>query len=256
MLIKSVSCLRLSSSRMLVRFATWTLRERTSSQHWALGGFGGAILFLGFWAHVSAKSSTVTTKATMLKFTFAIFYIKVLDFQKISLRVFDCFRCSKAVSPCQRSSLEISVELELLFDQRLTQALSDVLCVALLCLNILNIFCVHVGPPPLSWCAPLTVLTLSNLQGGGPLPIPPPLASPLILLSLIPQSFCPRFSSLFFRWWRFLGSSESFASAWKSSGNKQRLLSELIAFPLVRLWKLNPWILYIIKKFLAIEKKV
>lgn len=246
MLIKSVSCLRLSSSRMLVRFATWTLRERTSSQHWALGGFGGAILFLGFWAHVSAKSSTVTTKATMLKFTFAIFYIKVLDFQKISLRVFDCFRCSKAVSPCQRSSLEISVELELLFDQRLTQALSDVLCVALLCLNILNIFCVHVGPPPLSWCAPLTVLTLSNLQGGGPLPIPPPLASPLIL----------RFSSLFFRWWRFLGSSESFASAWKSSGNKQRLLSELIAFPLVRLWKLNPWILYIIKTFLAIEKKV
>lgn len=122
----------------------------------------------------------MTPKATMLKFTFAIFCTKALDFYTISA-VFELFLCLKAVSCCRSSLLEISngpVELELLFDQRLTQALSYFLGEALLCLNILNIFLV--GPPPLSRCAPLTVLTLSNLQGGGPFPIPPP-TDPLCL---------------------------------------------------------------------------
>lgn len=91
--LKSVSCLRLSSSRRLVRLATWTLRERTSSQHWALRGFGVASLFLGFWAHVSANRRSVTPNTTMLKCTFAIFCTKVLDFHTVSV-FFDCFRCS------------------------------------------------------------------------------------------------------------------------------------------------------------------
>lgn len=78
-LIISVSCLRLSSSRRLVRFATWTLRERTSSQHWALGAFRGDSLFLGFWAHVSAKRSSVTPSSIIPKFFFAIFSIEVED---------------------------------------------------------------------------------------------------------------------------------------------------------------------------------
>lgn len=56
------------------------------------------------------------------------------------------------------------------------------------------------GPPPLSQCAPVTVLTLSNLQGGGPfpslLPLLPPSTAPLILLLLVPERFCPRFSPI------------------------------------------------------------
>lgn len=175
MFIRSVSCLRLSSPRRLVRLATWTLRERTSSQHWALGGFGGASLFLGFWAQVSARRSSATPIATKLKFTFAIFSSKAL----VSYSNRSCFWSSvlgsEAVGLSGRSLLEISdapVELELLFDQRLAQALSCFLGETLLCLNILNIF---LWVLPLSpRCAPLTVLTLSNLQGGGPFPIPPP----------------------------------------------------------------------------------
>ncbi|TNN45906.1 hypothetical protein EYF80_043906 [Liparis tanakae] len=65
-LIRSVSCLRLISSSRLLRLATCTLRERTSSQHCALGGFGGASLFRGFWAHVSASSSSVSPRAATL----------------------------------------------------------------------------------------------------------------------------------------------------------------------------------------------
>lgn len=136
---------------------------------------------------------------------------------------FGCFQCSKAVTTCRRSLLEISnrpVELELLFDQWLTQALSYFLSEALLCLNILNIL--HVGPPPLSRCAQLTVLTLSNLQGGGPFPSLLPLATPSLLwlyphltfthstevspTFLLSLSGVERFSALMF----------FFASAWKS----------------------------------------
>lgn len=79
------------------------------------------------------------------------------------------------MSRSKRSLLEILnglIKLDLLCDQRLTQALSYVLCETFLCLNILNIFLV--GPPPLSRCAPLTVLTLSNLLGGALFPISPP----------------------------------------------------------------------------------
>lgn len=50
---------------------------------------------------------------------------------------------------------------------------------ALLYLNILNIF--HVGPPPFSRCAPLTMLTLSILQGGELFPHPLPPTEPLWL---------------------------------------------------------------------------
>lgn len=82
--IRSVSCLRLSSSRRLLRLATWTFRERTSSQHWALGGFGGDSLFLGFWARVSANRSSVTPSSIIPKFSFAIFSTKVLDSHNLS----------------------------------------------------------------------------------------------------------------------------------------------------------------------------
>lgn len=82
--IRSVSCLRLSSSRRLVRLATWTFRERTSSQHWALGGFGGDSLFLGLWARVSANRSSVTPSSIIPKFSFAIFSTKVLDSHNLS----------------------------------------------------------------------------------------------------------------------------------------------------------------------------
>ncbi|KAK6307934.1 hypothetical protein J4Q44_G00212050 [Coregonus suidteri] len=56
--IKSASCLRFSSSRRLVRLATCTFRERTSSQHCAFGDLGGASLFLGFCAHASVSTSS------------------------------------------------------------------------------------------------------------------------------------------------------------------------------------------------------
>lgn len=82
--IRSDSCLRLSSPRRLVRLATWTLRERTSSQHWALGGFGGASLFLGLWAHVSASRSIVTPSSIIPKLSFAMFSTKVLDSHNLS----------------------------------------------------------------------------------------------------------------------------------------------------------------------------
>lgn len=77
-----------------------------------------------------------------------------------------CFQSPKAVSHCGRSELEL---LKLPIEGPLFQrapAHSYFLTEALLCLNILNIF--RVGPPP------LTVLTLSNLQGGEPFPLPPP----------------------------------------------------------------------------------
>lgn len=80
--IRSVSCLRLSSSRRLVRLATWTFRERTSLQHWALGGFGGDGLFLGLWARVSADRSSVTPSNIIPKFF--ILSAKVLDSHNLS----------------------------------------------------------------------------------------------------------------------------------------------------------------------------
>lgn len=82
--IRSVSCLRLSSSRRLVRLATWTFRERTSSQHWALGDFGGDNLFLVLWACVSTNKSSVTPSSIIPKFFFAIFSTKVLDSHNLS----------------------------------------------------------------------------------------------------------------------------------------------------------------------------
>lgn len=84
MFIRSISCLRLSSSRRLVRLATWTFRERTSSQHWALGGFGADSLFLGLWARVSANRRSMTPSSIIPQFSFAIFATKVLDSRNLS----------------------------------------------------------------------------------------------------------------------------------------------------------------------------
>lgn len=165
-LIRSVSCLRLSSPRRLVRLATWTLRERTSSQHWALGGFGGDSLFLGFWAHVSARRSSVTPSSIIPKFSFAIFSSDVEDSHNLSWS-FSLSRSGCVLVPW--------------WNPPLTEHLKYFPCGSSPSLLVCT---THRADPlqPSGW------RTFSSF----PLPLNPS-GSPFILLSLIPQKFCPRF---------------------------------------------------------------
>lgn len=167
--IRSVSCLRLSSSRRLVRLATWTFRERTSSQHWALGSFGADSLFLGLWARVSANRSSVTPSSIIPQFSFAIFSTKVLDSSNLSWS----FSHSGSVlflwwSPPLPQHLKYFPSGSSPFlPVRTTQ---------------------HADPlQPSGW---------RTFSSSPPPPLPlNPSGSPFILLSLIPQKSCPRFSA-------------------------------------------------------------